>query len=107
MTHPCTVAGCDRAGRARGYCEMHYRRWWRRGNPHTALPRGKPPRIDPALIQAARELLAEGAPLTATAETLSIAPSTLRNYGLVGISHREAGSLGRAVRIHNQKVSRM
>lgn len=25
----CSVAGCDKAQSKRGWCQMHYRRWWR------------------------------------------------------------------------------
>jgi hypothetical protein len=36
----CAVEGCDRPRRARGWCEFHYRRWYRNGDPLVALPIG-------------------------------------------------------------------
>lgn len=30
---PCTVPGCDRMARARGYCPKHYKRWRATGDP--------------------------------------------------------------------------
>lgn len=35
----CTVPGCERPHKARGYCEHHYYKWWRTGT----LPAGSPP----------------------------------------------------------------
>lgn len=33
MAQNCGLEGCDRTGYARGYCEMHYRRVFRKGDP--------------------------------------------------------------------------
>jgi hypothetical protein len=27
--YPCVAPGCDKPGRTRGLCPMHYERWWR------------------------------------------------------------------------------
>jgi hypothetical protein len=34
----CGVEGCGRSVRSRGYCNPHYRRWQRHGDPRAALP---------------------------------------------------------------------
>lgn len=36
----CSVPGCDRVARARGWCRLHYERWKRQGDPLVVLPRG-------------------------------------------------------------------
>jgi hypothetical protein len=38
----CAVEGCDRSAAARGFCAMHYLRWWRHGDPLVVLPAGGP-----------------------------------------------------------------
>lgn len=39
----CSIEDCERQARARGWCEMHYRRWKRRGgDPGTDLPTRTP-----------------------------------------------------------------
>lgn len=38
----CTVDGCDRPARARGWCPMHWQRWRRTGDPTKLLGRGRP-----------------------------------------------------------------
>jgi hypothetical protein len=37
----CTVEGCDRDSRARGWCQRHWQRWRRTGNPTGSIPRGQ------------------------------------------------------------------
>lgn len=43
----CTVTGCDRKHVARGYCDTHYKRWRRNGDPGptTIAPKGQPGRL--------------------------------------------------------------
>lgn len=41
-TRTCTVEGCDRDARARGWCGMHWQRWRRTGDPTKLLGRGRP-----------------------------------------------------------------
>lgn len=36
-TRQCSVEGCERKHRARGWCDTHYRRWKRHGHPFAAL----------------------------------------------------------------------
>ena len=38
----CSIAGCERKVTARGFCQLHYFRWWAHGSPHTVL---RKPRI--------------------------------------------------------------
>jgi hypothetical protein len=35
----CAVEGCDREVRARGWCNMHYARWYRHGDPLALRPK--------------------------------------------------------------------
>lgn len=35
----CSVAGCERPVRTRGYCNAHYQRWWTYGDPLGSAPR--------------------------------------------------------------------
>ena len=37
----CSVDGCDRRYRARGFCNLHYLRWRRHGDPLTVRTRPK------------------------------------------------------------------
>ena len=37
MTKPCAIDGCERRAIKRGWCEMHYVRWWTHGDPLTLL----------------------------------------------------------------------
>jgi hypothetical protein len=35
----CAIEGCEREARTRGWCEMHYHRWYRKGDPGEAEER--------------------------------------------------------------------
>jgi hypothetical protein len=37
----CSIDGCDREWRARGWCMQHYNRWRRTGDPDGSIPRGR------------------------------------------------------------------
>ena len=37
----CSIDGCGSESRARGFCQRHYRRWHRHGDPHYAHPYSK------------------------------------------------------------------
>jgi len=39
----CTIPGCPKPLRARGWCAMHWSRWRRHGDPTDESPRGKKP----------------------------------------------------------------
>lgn len=43
MKRICSIDGCEKEVKSKGYCEMHYYRVWRHGSPHTVLKprRGK------------------------------------------------------------------
>lgn len=48
--HPCAVDDCERPRRARGWCDMHYRRYKLHGDPHivlTARPKAPDTPADP------------------------------------------------------------
>lgn len=42
--HQCSIEGCGRPHRARGWCHRHYYRWKRQGDPEIVL--GRPPSLD-------------------------------------------------------------
>lgn len=43
----CSIDGCDSKRVARGWCDKHYRRWQRSGDPLTLPPRRLPPQNSP------------------------------------------------------------
>lgn len=36
----CSIEGCERPAKARGYCNLHYTRWHKHGDPEKKLPTG-------------------------------------------------------------------
>jgi hypothetical protein len=38
----CSIDGCERPAKIRGWCQTHYMRWVRRGHPAIVMPPGKP-----------------------------------------------------------------
>jgi hypothetical protein len=44
MGNICTISGCDRTVFGHGFCQMHYRRWYRYGDP-LAAPKKDPPHV--------------------------------------------------------------
>lgn len=40
MSRLCEIGGCDKRHLSRGWCEMHYARWYKHGSPLTVYPRG-------------------------------------------------------------------
>ena len=46
MTKPtCSIEGCERKYKARGYCNLHYRRWLKKNNPPCAIDGCSTPRL--------------------------------------------------------------
>ena len=62
---PCSVAGCERPAKGRGWCGMHFMRWWRHGDTAATLPAGPAgtPLLNPTRAEAAREGMAAHARL--------------------------------------------
>lgn len=50
----CSIDGCESVVIARSYCEKHYRRWRRTGDPNTTRPTGSPP--EPLLHRLLRQV---------------------------------------------------
>lgn len=46
----CSIEGCPKAAVCRGWCDMHYTRWKRHGNPLALKPRGPAPTIKRCII---------------------------------------------------------
>lgn len=52
MTRPCSIDGCDRLQKCRGWCQTHYTRWQRHGDPAVALKdKGGPRRFVESVAQ--------------------------------------------------------
>lgn len=43
----CSIDGCERPRAGRGWCQTHWLRWRKHGNPLTVLPPRGPARVDP------------------------------------------------------------
>ncbi|WP_166389598.1 hypothetical protein [Nocardioides ochotonae] len=54
-SHRCTVEGCSKRRKARGWCGAHYMRWMRWGNPVGTAP-PKPPRVAPSHAEVLAEM---------------------------------------------------
>lgn len=42
---PCKVDGCDDPAKSRGWCRLHYSRWYRHGDPTVVMPKKGRPRV--------------------------------------------------------------
>jgi len=51
----CTIADCEKPHQAKGFCEMHYRRWHRRGDPLKRLSPGRTPQPKPHKAKGGRK----------------------------------------------------
>lgn len=45
----CSIEGCGRPHEARGWCNMHYLRWWKHGSVSAWTPRGGMPNLAPVV----------------------------------------------------------
>ena len=45
MARICSIEGCSKKVRKGKWCDMHYSRWRRHGDPHKVLPRGPKPSV--------------------------------------------------------------
>ena len=50
MTRLCSLDGCERVHYSRGWCEMHWKRWRRWGDPNGCAPRPSPEQKPPCSI---------------------------------------------------------
>lgn len=41
MAQTCSVPGCQRGFHCKGFCKLHYRRWYKHGDPQTVLKGGQ------------------------------------------------------------------
>lgn len=44
LEQECSVEGCDDPAKVKGWCRIHYTRWYRHGDPTTVLPKKGRPR---------------------------------------------------------------
>lgn len=45
LEQECSVEGCDRTAKSRGWCRRCYSRWYRHGDPTVVLPKKGRPRV--------------------------------------------------------------
>ena len=51
----CSIGGCEKVRKYRLYCDTHYMRWLRHGDPLAVFPLGRPARPGIPNLQAVRE----------------------------------------------------
>ena len=81
----CRVESCGRAYYARGWCDMHYRRWRRHGSPN-----GAPPADPEAMFNAGIEPLVWSSCIVWTGGTTAGGYGQLRVNGRMVYAHRYA-----------------
>ena len=55
MDEQCSVDGCERSAKTRGWCPTHYTRWLKYGDVNVVRPRGKPATPHPCTVDGCSE----------------------------------------------------
>jgi hypothetical protein len=93
----CTVNGCDRPARTRGYCDGHYRRWRDCGDVYAEVPLGAAPQgtgnglrgLYPDEVAIERAVMGDPPDdLTATERAAAVAVLAARGLSARGIAER-------------------
>lgn len=90
----CSIRGCDRPSRKRGWCEFHYNRWRRSGDPEKLPPR-------PSLAERFWPLVAKGDGDACWEWTAGVATG---GYGCFSIRSKTHGSHRVAYELANGKI---